>query len=149
MKAISRMVSKVGQSNFLANLTTAAGFGVFYFTKSKMLMEFGVVAALNVMATYTIALIFITIILSYLPKPTLRRTRHLTGPRINKVINTIDFLVHHRRKAIYITFVIITLISIVGMNRPLLSAMWSGMPPLLQNFADHFAAPDSRSWAFR
>ncbi len=117
MKAISRMVSKVGQSNFLANLTTAAGFGVFYFTKSKMLMEFGVVAALNVMTTYTIALIFITIILSYLPKPTLKHTRHLTGPRINKVINTIDFLVHHRRKAIYITFVIITLISIVGMNR--------------------------------
>jgi len=80
-------------------------------------MEFGVVAALNVMVTYTIALIFITIILSYLPKPTLQRTRHLTGPRINKVINTIDHLVHHRRKAIYITFVIITLISIVGMNR--------------------------------
>jgi len=35
MKAISRMVSKVGQSNFLANLTTAAGFGVFYSPRVK------------------------------------------------------------------------------------------------------------------
>jgi len=117
MKALSVMVSKVGLSNFLANITTAIGFGVFYFTRSKMLMEFGVIAALNVMTTYAIAMVFITIILSYLPVPSLRRTRHLSGPRVNKIVDTIDYLVHHQRKAIYLTVVVITLISIFGMYR--------------------------------
>ncbi|MCK9617443.1 MAG: MMPL family transporter [Lentimicrobiaceae bacterium] len=117
MKALSRMVTKVGLSNFLANVTTAIGFGVFYFTRSKLLMEFGIVSAINVMTTYTIALVFITIILSYLPAPTLKHTGHLSGKRINFVINWIDYLVHHRRRTIYISLLVITIIAALGTFR--------------------------------
>ncbi|MES2397048.1 MAG: MMPL family transporter, partial [Bacteroidota bacterium] len=75
MKALSRMIVTIGVSLFFANVTTAIGFGVLYFTNSSMLMEFGVVAGINVMATYIITLILIPIILSFLPPPTSKQMR--------------------------------------------------------------------------
>jgi uncharacterized protein len=116
IKAITRMVTTIGVSLFLANITTAIGFGVLYFTSSAFLTEFGVVAALNVMLTYFIVLIFIPIILSYLPPPKPREIMHLEGKRINKVLHIIDNLSHNKRPAIYITISIITAISIYGMT---------------------------------
>ncbi len=113
-KALSRMVQKVGLSNFLANLTTAIGFGVFYFTNSSMLVEFGVVAAINVMTTYFIALILTPIIFSYLPEPKPKQMKHLEGKRINKLMDSINTLVHNRRRTIYFTVAIVTLISVLG-----------------------------------
>ena len=58
VKALTRMITTIGVSLFLANVTTAIGFAVLYFTNSVFLAEFGVIAALNVMLTYLIALIF-------------------------------------------------------------------------------------------
>ncbi|GAB4138407.1 MAG: MMPL family transporter [Bacteroidia bacterium] len=113
-KALSRMVSKVGLSNFLANITTSIGFGVFYFTNSSILMEFGIVAMINVMTTYFIAIILTPIIFSYLPVPKLKQMNHLSGKRINKIIEKIDYLVHNKRRQIYITVVVATIISIIG-----------------------------------
>lgn len=113
-KALARMVQKVGLSNFLANMTTSIGFGVFYFTNSSMLVEFGVVAAINVMTTYFIALILTPIIFSYLPAPKPKQMTHLSGKRINKILAWVDRLVHHRRKAIYLGISIATLISLLG-----------------------------------
>ena len=113
-KALTRMVQKVGLSNFLANITTSIGFGVFYFTNSSMLVEFGVVAAINVMTTYFIALILTPIIFSYLPEPKPKQMKHLSGKRINKLMAFIDKMVHHHRPAIYIGVAIITIISVFG-----------------------------------
>ena len=113
-KALSRMVQKVGLSNFLANMTTAIGFGVFYFTNSSMLVEFGVVAAINVMTTYFIALILTPIIFSYLPTPKPKQLNHLSGKRINKILALVDKLVHNHRKKIYLGVAIATLISLLG-----------------------------------
>lgn len=113
-KALTRMVQKVGLSNLLANLTTAIGFGVFYFTNSSLLMEFGVVAAINVMTTYGIALFLTPIIFSYLPEPKPKQMKHLNGKIINKLISFIDNLIHNHRPAIYICITIVTLISVFG-----------------------------------
>lgn len=113
-KALTRMVQKVGLSNFLANLTTSIGFGVFYFTNSSMLMEFGVVAAINVMTTYFIALILTPIIFSYLPEPKAKQMKHLSGKRINKIMSIVDNLVHTKRTIIYISVAIVTIISVFG-----------------------------------
>lgn len=113
-KALARMVQKVGLSNLLANTTTAIGFGVFYFTNSDMLVQFGVIAAVNVMITYFIALFLTPIIFSYLPAPKQKQTKHLEGKRINKLLSWINHLVHNHRKKIYLGVAIITLISIVG-----------------------------------
>lgn len=113
-KALARMVQKVGLSNFLANITTAIGFAVFYFTNSEMLVQFGVIAAINVMITYTLALFLTPIIFSYLPVPKAKQVRHLEGKRINKILSMVNHLVHHHRKKIYLGVAILTLISIFG-----------------------------------
>lgn len=115
MRALCMMVRKVGLSNFLANITTAIGFGVFYFTHSSLLVEFGIVAAINVMATYFVALILLTIILSFLPVPSVKKTRHLSKGWINAVIEKINYLVHYKRNLLYITLAIITIIGGLGM----------------------------------
>lgn len=113
-KALARMVQKVGLSNFLANITTSIGFGVFYFTNSSMLVEFGVVAAINVMTTYFIAIILTPIIFSYLPTPKPKQMKHLEGKRINRLMDVIDHWVHNKRRTIYITVSIITVLAAFG-----------------------------------
>lgn len=117
LKALARMIETIGVTLFLANVTTSIGFAVLYFTKSSMLVEFGVVAALSVMATYIITLILIPVALSLLPNPKARHTKHLEGRRINKMLRVIDHLVQNKRTAIYLSTALITVASIMGMLR--------------------------------
>ncbi len=116
MLALTRMIEKVGISALLANVTTAIGFGVFYFTNSHLLMEFGVTAALNVMATYFISLILIPIVFSFLKTPSSKNTDHLKRKLITAILDKVDYWVHHFRKRIYIIVALLILISIYGMT---------------------------------
>lgn len=113
-KSLARMIDTIGVTLFLANITTAIGFGVLYFTKSSMLVEFGVVASISVLATYIITLVIIPVILSLLPEPKAKHTKHQEGKRINKVLDIIDSLVQNHRLKIYLTTTILTLVSLVG-----------------------------------
>ncbi len=117
IKALSRTISTIGISLFLANITTAIGFGVLYFTNSSFLVQFGVIAALNVMITYLITLILIPIILTYRPAPTEKHMRHLEGKRINKMLNVIDLIVHNYRKSVYLIIGTLLLFSLYGMTK--------------------------------
>lgn len=114
IKSLTRTIETIGVTLFLANITTAIGFGVLYFTKSSLLVEFGVVAAISVLTTYLITLILIPVILYALPAPNAKLTKHRDGKRINKILDIIDGLVQKRRVAIYIITTIVTLISTVG-----------------------------------
>lgn len=117
IKALTRMVITMGGTLFLANVTTAIGFGVLYYTNSPMLVEFGVVAALGVMLTFLVSLIGVPIILSYLPPPKEKHTDHLQAKRINKLLKKVDHWVQYKRPAIYTTVVIITIIGFWGMTQ--------------------------------
>ncbi len=116
IKAIARSIETIGVTLFLANITTAIGFGVLYFTKSLMLVEFGVVASISVMATYLITLILIPIILNLLPTPKEKHTKHQEGKIITKALDFVDHLVQKRRATIYVTTTIITAICFWGMT---------------------------------
>lgn len=116
IRGLARTVEKVGLSNFLANVTTSIGFFVFYFTKSELLMQFGIIAGVNVLLTNAVAMIFIPIIFSLLKPPSVKQTKHLDGKRINVVLDKIDYLVHHKRKTIYIAITIITIIAVWGLT---------------------------------
>lgn len=116
IKALTRTIQTIGVSLFLANITTAIGFGVLYFTNSSLLVEFGVVAAISVMTTYLITLILIPIILNILPDPKPKHMKHLDARRINKVLDLVDRLVHKHRPGIYIVISIITAICFWGMS---------------------------------
>ena len=117
LNALALAVKKVAMSNFLANVTTAIGFGVFYFTNSSLLVEFGIVASISVMATYIISHILLPIIYSYLPVPAPRYTKHLNNKYIARIMEVVDNLVHRRRVLIYTAIGIITLVSIYGTTK--------------------------------
>lgn len=116
IKAITRSIETIGVTLFLANITTAIGFGVLYFTKSSMLVEFGVVAAISVMTTYMITLILVPVILNLLATPKEKHTKHQDGKFINKALDMVDHLVQERRMAIYVTTAIVTAICFWGMS---------------------------------
>ena len=115
--ALSRMIHRIGLTTFLANVTTSIGFFVFYFTGSNLLVEFGLVAAINVMATYAISLILIPIVFSYLPPPQTRQTKHLDARRINFILEKIDWIVHRHYKKVFAVVTVISAISLVGMYK--------------------------------
>lgn len=117
IKALARTIQTIGVTLFLANITTAIGFGVLYFTGSSLLVEFGNVAAIGVMTTYMITLVLIPILLSFMKGPREKQTKHLDAPRINALLSMFDRLVQHHRTAIYVSIAVTTVISMVGMMR--------------------------------
>ncbi|MBL0341541.1 MAG: MMPL family transporter [Bacteroidetes bacterium] len=117
IKALARMIERIGLTTFLANLTTAIGFGVFYFTHSRILMEFGLIAAINVMATYLIALILVPIVFSFLPEPEVKHVKHLQAPRLNKVLEFIDRLVSRHHRSVFVVVGILIVISLYGVTK--------------------------------
>jgi predicted RND superfamily exporter protein len=113
-KALHVTILRISETTLIANITAAIGFGVLYFTGSALLVEFGVVAALNVMATWFICLCLIPIIFSYLPVPALKAQEEHDNTFLHKILVKTDSLVHNRSRLIYITTVVITLISVIG-----------------------------------
>ncbi|MFT4033487.1 MAG: MMPL family transporter [Siphonobacter sp.] len=110
-RALENIIRKVGISALLANVTTAIGFGVFYFTNSRLLMEFGVVAAICILAVYAISMVMVPVLLSYMPAMVEKESESKWMPLLSKI----DFWVRNRRSSIYITILIVTLIAGAGL----------------------------------
>ena len=117
LQALHTAIEKVGPTLFLANITTSIGFGVFAFTSSKLLSEFGMVAALNITLTFLVTLIFIPIIFSLIGAPTKQNLAHLDGRRITAIIKQIEKVVMGRRTVIYYIIAGLVVISIYGMTK--------------------------------
>jgi predicted RND superfamily exporter protein len=116
-ESLIESASKVGRTLFLANLTTSIGFGVFAFTGSALLVEFGIVAALNVMITFFISLVLIPIFFSFLAPPKPKDLAHFESIRVNKFLNRVDTWVLHHRSFIYGFISLILVISIYGLSK--------------------------------
>lgn len=117
MRALSRSIEKVGISLFMANITTSIGFAVFCSTDSQILFEFGLISSMSVMLTYAISLMLVPIVFSFLPAPSVRHIKHLQSKVLNNVLSKVDYWVHHYRRRIYITVVVVVLISVYGMTK--------------------------------
>lgn len=115
--SLKESASKVGRTLFLANLTTSIGFGVFAFTGSALLVEFGIVASLNVMLTFLVSLLLIPIFFSYLKPPQSKDLAHFESKRVNKILTKIEIWVFAHRKAIYSFVLVLLAISIYGISK--------------------------------
>jgi uncharacterized protein len=115
--SLKNMVGKMGIVTLFTNLTAAIGFGVFYFTKSVILKEFGLVAGLNIMGLFFISLVFIPAVYSFLPEPNTRHTSYLESKWMNKLLDSLTTLVFHNRKLLYTITILICAASVVGMLR--------------------------------
>jgi uncharacterized protein len=65
------------------------GFGTFIFTSSRVLVEFGVVASINIMGIFVISIFLIPIIFSFLAPPDEKHTKHLDRKFIAKILDKI------------------------------------------------------------
>ncbi|MEP6610548.1 MAG: MMPL family transporter [Mucilaginibacter sp.] len=116
MQALHTTIAKAGVTTFVANITTAIGFGVLCFTNSELLVQFGMVASASVLVTFALSIILVPIIFSYLPNPKERQSKIKDRPVIQGLLNKLDYVVHNHRKAIYTVTVILILICVFGIT---------------------------------
>jgi hypothetical protein len=117
IESLIESTSKIGRTLFLANLTTSIGFGVFAFTGSGLLVEFGIVASINVMFTFAISVLLIPIFFSFLPPPASKDLAHFESPQVSKFLFRVESWVLNHRKSIYLFVGIILAFSVYGLTK--------------------------------
>lgn len=116
IKALSRVIHKVGNATFMTNATTAMGFATFIFTQSAMLKEFGIVASINILGVFFLSLIIIPGLFSFIAPPKARHIKHLERAWVENVVKYLENLVLSHRKLTYVGTVIVVGLSIYGIS---------------------------------
>jgi len=115
--ALSRMISRIGNANLLTNATTAAGFAAFIITSNELLVEFGIVASVNILVTYLLSLFILPILFSYFPVPTAKHLQHLDKGFINIIVTRVTNIILTKRTIIYIITSVVFVGAIYGITR--------------------------------
>ncbi len=113
-KSLQRVITKVGNATLMTNITTASGFATFALTESRLLKEFGIVASINILALFVLCLLVVPIIYSFMPVPKERHLKHLSKPWIERLVDWMENVVRTHRITVYITSIILLIISIIG-----------------------------------
>lgn len=115
--AISRVVRKIGLVTLITNFTTAVGFLVLATTDIVILKEFGLVAGLNIMATFVVSIILIPAVFSWLPAPGRKQMKHLKFKMLDFALTKMDLLVHRHRAYIYTATALLVGIALYGASK--------------------------------
>lgn len=113
-KSLQRVISKVGNATLMTNVTTASGFATFIFTKSQLLREFGIIASINIIAIFLIALFVIPIVYSFMPLPKEKHLKHLERRWIEVIVKWMESIVRNHRIVVYATTIILIIVSMIG-----------------------------------
>jgi hypothetical protein len=113
-KSLQRVISKIGNATLMTNITTASGFATFIFVKSELLREFGILASINIISIFILALVIIPILYSFMPLPKKRHLTHLERTWMENVVNWMEKMVKENRIAIYITTILLMTLGIIG-----------------------------------
>jgi len=117
VKSLSRVIERIGKANLLTNAATATGFAAFLITRNKLLVEFGAIAALNIMVVFILSLTLVPIFFSYLKPPQIKDTLHLEKSLAKAIIDkAIEWITFHRQ-TIYIATGITMVIGVIGVTR--------------------------------
>ncbi len=117
IKSLQRVIRKIGNATFLTNLTTASGFATFIFTSSRILVEFGIMASINIMVVFFLSLLLIPIIFSFLAEPKERHIQHLGNPVFTRILNKLVHISLNSRGAVYISAGVLLLMGGFGISR--------------------------------
>jgi len=116
IKALARMIQRVGAAMLLTNLTTAVGFAAFIITRNELLTEFGIVASLSIMMVFVLSLFLVPVFFSYVSAPKDRHVKHLDRKGLHRVVEGVIHLVKHHRTAIYWVTVVTVAFGFYGMS---------------------------------
>ena len=115
--ALTLTIQKIGLTTFIANLTTAIGFGVLYFTQSDLLKEFGITAAIGVMFTWIICLFLLPIVMSFLKAPKNRAMEETKNNLIERLLIGVNTYIQYQRKSVYYIAFALTIIALIGISK--------------------------------
>ncbi|SHG67357.1 efflux RND transporter permease subunit [Flagellimonas flava] len=112
--SLQRVISKIGNATLMTNITTASGFATFIILDSDLLKEFGIVASINIVGIFILSLLIIPILYSFMPLPKTKHLKHLNKKWIDIFVSWMERMVRHHRIGVYITSVIVLVLSIIG-----------------------------------
>tara|TARA_Y100000746_G_scaffold58789_2_gene47568 strand:- start:2573 stop:4870 length:2298 start_codon:yes stop_codon:yes gene_type:complete len=116
-KAIINVISTIGLITLITNLTTAVGFFVLSTTDIKILTEFGIVAGINVLATFVVSIFLLPSIYLALPKPKSSQVNYLNYSFINNLISSFRYISFTHKKRVFFIFTIIIVSSLFGLSK--------------------------------
>jgi uncharacterized protein len=136
-KALQRVISKIGVSTLMTNLTAATGFATFMITGNELLFEFGLVTSINVMCVYLLTLLIVPIMYSFMSVPKEKHLYHLSKNYISSLLDWIQDTVRNRKKYVYAVYAVLLVISLFGVSRMQVSGSLIGeMPKTAAFFKD-------------
>lgn len=136
-KSLQRVITKTGTATLMTNLTTAFGFATFIATNNTLLVEFGVVTSINIIAIYLLCLLIIPIFFSYIPPPIPRHLGHLEREYLTSFMGWIVRTVKYNRVGVYVTAVILLVFGIIGIYEIKISgSLIEDMPKKTDFFED-------------
>lgn len=133
-KALQRIISKIGVSTLMTNLTTAVGFATFMITGNDLLFEFGLVTSINVISVYFLTLLIVPIVYSFMSIPKEKHLHHLTKTYISVLLDWVESVVKNKRKVIYTIYGLLLLFSIIGVSQMKVSGSLIGEMPKSASF---------------
>lgn len=114
-RALKSVVTKIGTATFMTNMTTSLGFATFIFTQSSILVEFGVIAAINIVLVFVLSILIIPTVFSFLPPPNSSHVKHLDRKWTNSFMQVLVNIVKgHRTKVYWVAFAIV-IVGLVGL----------------------------------
>ena len=116
-KAIINVISTIGLITLITNLTTAVGFFVLSTTDIKILTEFGIVAGINVLATFVVSIFLLPSIYLALPKPKSSQVNYLNYSFINNLISSFRYISFTHKKRVFFIFSVIIVSSLFGLSK--------------------------------
>ena len=136
-KALQRVITKIGNATLMTNITTASGFATFVFVDSKLLREFGILASVNIISIFILALLIVPVLYSFMPLPKKKHLSHLETKWIENVVNWMEKMVKHHRITVYFATVLIIIISIIGVYKIRVSgSLIEDMPKSMEFYND-------------
>lgn len=117
VKALSRVVQRIGNATLLTNATTAIGFATFIITFNEILVEFGIIASISIMMGYLLSLFMIPITFSYLGAPKGRHIKHLDNKRVGYFMRNVVYSVLYRKKLNFTVFFILLIFGGYGLTK--------------------------------
>ena len=146
IKALSRVIQRVGNATFLTNLTTALGFCTFIFVNSVRLAEFGIASSLNIMGVFLLSITIIPILFSFSKQPKKRHLRHLDKKFSRTISSRLTHITTTHRKRIYLITAGVVVIALIGATQMKTTGnLTSDLPqgdPILQDI--HFIQDNFR-----
>lgn len=114
IKALHRVIEKVGNAIFMTNVTTAAGFATFMVIQNKTLASFGMVASIGIMIMFILSISLIPIIFSFVKAPGSKQVSHLDNKLINRLVKWFVYMVQNRRRVIWGGVILLVVVAVIG-----------------------------------